>query len=93
MKISSVFSRFLVVVTLLLAGLNAYAQNSFNVTLKLADEKTGEPVSFPSSPLSDHSNCDHQQQHRVFLATVIAREYTVANHYFGNYNYPQILNS
>ena len=52
MKISSVFARFLVVVTLLLAGLNAYAQNSFNVTLKLADEKTGEPVGFATVSLT-----------------------------------------
>ena len=52
MKISSVFSKFLVVVALLFMGLNAYAQNSFNVTLKLADEKTGEPVGYATVSLT-----------------------------------------
>ena len=51
-KISSVFARFLVVVTLLFASLDAFAQNSFPVSLKLVDEKTGEPVGFATVSLT-----------------------------------------
>lgn len=52
MKNSSVFTRFVVVVTLLFAGLNAYAQNSFPVSLKLVDEKTDAPVGFATVSLT-----------------------------------------
>ena len=51
-KISSVLTKFLAIVTLLFASLNAYAQNSFPVSLKLVDEKTGAPVGFATVSLT-----------------------------------------
>ena len=52
MKISGIFSKIMMVGLLLLAGLSAYAQNSFTVSLKLVDEKTGEPVGFATASLT-----------------------------------------
>ena len=52
MKISGMFSRFMMVAFLLLSGLSAYAQNSFSVKLKLVDEGTGEPVGFATVSLT-----------------------------------------
>ena len=52
MKISGIFSRITIIGLLLLAGLSAYAQNSFTVSLKLVDDKTGEPVGFATASLT-----------------------------------------
>ena len=52
MKISGMFSRFMMVAFLLLSGLSAYAQNSFSVKVKLVDEGTGEPVGFATVSLT-----------------------------------------
>ena len=51
-KISGIFSKMMMVGLLLLAGLSAYAQNSFTVSLKLVDDKTGEPVGFATASLT-----------------------------------------
>jgi hypothetical protein len=37
---------------MLLTGISAYAQNSFSLSLKLIDEKTGEPVGFATASLT-----------------------------------------
>ena len=52
MKISRVFSRIAILCLMLLAGISAYAQNSFSLSLKLIDEKTGEPVGFATASLT-----------------------------------------
>ena len=52
MKISRVFSRIAILCLMLLTGLSAYAQNSFSLSLKLIDEKTGEPVGFATASLT-----------------------------------------
>ena len=57
-KISSVLTKFLAIVTLLFASLNAYAQNSFPVSLKLVDEKTGEPVGYATVSLTVKGETD-----------------------------------
>lgn len=44
--------RLLLTSALLLAELAAYAQNSFTVSMKLIDEKTGEPVGFATTSLT-----------------------------------------
>lgn len=52
MKISRVFSRIAILCLMLLTGISAYAQNSFSLSLKLIDEKTGEPVGFATASLT-----------------------------------------
>ena len=51
-KISSLFSRFLMIMALMVAGFSAYAQNSFSVRLKLVDDKTDEPVGYATASLT-----------------------------------------
>ena len=51
-KISSMFSRMMMVGLLMLSGLSAYAQNSFSVDLKLVDANTDEPVGFATVSLT-----------------------------------------
>ena len=51
-KISSMFSRMMMVGLLMLAGLSAYAQSSFSVDVKLVDANTDEPVGFATVSLT-----------------------------------------
>ena len=52
MKIPCFRSKFLMLVLALMSGLSVYAQNSFSVSLKLIDDKTGEPVGFATVSLT-----------------------------------------
>ena len=52
MKISGIFSRMMLVGLLLLAGFSAYAQNSFNVSVSLVDDKTSDPVGYATVSLT-----------------------------------------
>ena len=45
-------NRIFITAAFLFASIAAYAQNSFTISLKLVDEKTGEPVGFATTSLT-----------------------------------------